>query len=118
MQNASLEAITDVEDDVLIVTLRGDIDGSAREALNVAYARVGECTAILLDFSGVEYINSTGIAVIVGLLARARADSLPISARGLSPHYREIFEVTRLCDFMTILAADDPSPTGRSGAAR
>ena len=56
-----------------------------------------------LDFTNVDYINSTGIALIVGLLARARADACAISARGLSPHYREIFEITRLSDFMTII---------------
>jgi anti-sigma B factor antagonist len=57
----------------------------------------------VLDFSNVEYINSTGIAVIVGLLARARANRQTLSARGLSEHYRQIFEITRLSDFMTIL---------------
>ena len=61
---------------------------------------------LLLDFANVEYINSTGIALIVGLLARARTDQRPVSARGLSEHYREIFEITRLSDFMTILAED------------
>ena len=42
------------------------------------------------------------------MLARARADARPVSARGLTEHYREIFEITRLSDFMTILA-DEPS---------
>ena len=36
--------------------------------------------------------------------ARARAQGRPVSACGLSEHYREIFEITRLSDFMTILA--------------
>ena len=55
-----------------------------------------------LNFSGVDYINSTGIALIVGLLARARAAHRPIAAVGLSEHYREIFTITRLSDFMEI----------------
>ena len=54
------------------------------------------------------YINSTGIALIVGLLGRARGADLPVTARALTDHYREIFEITRLSDFMTIEA-------GRSG---
>jgi len=58
--------------------------------------------AVILNFDDVGYINSTGIAVIVGLLAKARAHGIPLSACGLSDHYREIFEITRLADFMTI----------------
>ena len=57
---------------------------------------------VVLDFGGTEYINSTGLAVIVQLLARARADRCDVHAFGLSDHYREIFEITRLADFVTL----------------
>jgi len=104
MANAILEATTHTDGDSARIELRGDIDGSAREALTAAYGDVGGARSVLLDFAQVDYINSTGIALIVGLLARARAEERAISARGLSPHYREIFEITRLSDFMTIIA--------------
>jgi anti-anti-sigma factor len=58
---------------------------------------------VLLDFSAVDYINSTGIAVIVGILAQARKNGQELQAGGLAEHYREIFRITRLSDFMTIL---------------
>jgi anti-sigma B factor antagonist len=106
MANASLEATAHLDGAHARIELRGDIDGSAREALGAAYEETAGARELLLDFSAVDYINSTGIALIVGLLARARADARKISARGLSPHYREIFEITRLSDFMTILAED------------
>jgi anti-anti-sigma factor len=104
MANAILEATIHSDGATACIELRGDIDGRAREALNAAYADTAGASAVTLDFTTVDYINSTGIALIVGLLARARADSCAISARGLSPHYREIFEITRLSDFMTIIA--------------
>ncbi|HEY5390265.1 MAG TPA: STAS domain-containing protein [Solirubrobacteraceae bacterium] len=103
MANAILEATIHSDGATARIELRGDIDGSAREALNGAYADASGANAVTLDFTNVDYINSTGIALIVGLLARARADACAISARGLSPHYREIFEITRLSDFMTII---------------
>ena len=106
MTNASLEATTHLAGGEARIELRGDIDSSARDALGAAYEETAGTSAVLLDFAAVDYINSTGIALIVGLLARARADARAISARGLSPHYREIFEITRLSDFMTILADD------------
>ena len=55
-----------------------------------------------MDFRGVDYINSTGIAVIVGVLAMARAEDREVGAFGLTEHYREVFNITRLSDFMTI----------------
>jgi anti-sigma B factor antagonist len=91
------------------LVLTGDIDRSAEELLMTGYAdavRDG-ADAVTLDFGAVDYVNSTGIALIVGLLARARADGVRVSARGLSDHYREIFEITRLADFMHIIDEGD-----------
>jgi anti-anti-sigma factor len=56
----------------------------------------------VFDFSKVDYINSTGIAVIVGVLAMARAEERQVGAVGLTDHYKEVFEITRLADFMNI----------------
>ena len=58
--------------------------------------------SVLLDFTSVDYINSTGIAVIVGVLAMARSVDREIGAVGLTDHYKEVFEITRLSDFMNI----------------
>ena len=71
---------------------------------------------VLLDFSNVDYINSTGIAVIVGLLAMARAEGRDVGAFGLTDHYREVFQITRLADFMTIY--DDEIRCSVSGSLR
>ena len=91
---------------VAIIDLAGDIDAAADEALERAYMEATHGrTAVILNFGGVEYINSTGIALIVSLLAQARARGITLTACGLSEHYREIFEITRLSDFMRI--ADD-----------
>ena len=56
-----------------------------------------------LDFHDVAYINSTGIALVVRLLADARRDGRGVRAVGLTPHYVEIFRITRLSDFMDIV---------------
>ena len=88
---------------VAVIELHGDIDGRADEALDAAYTQAERSGDVRLDFSGVTYMNSTGIALIVGLLARARKNGNTLSAAGLSHHYREIFEITRLADFMTIV---------------
>ena len=94
---------------VALIDLVGDVNAAAADNLDHAWA---EATAdgpdaVVLNFAGTGYINSTGIALIVGLLAKARAGGLPIRAFGLSPHYREIFEITRLADFLAITGDED-----------
>jgi anti-sigma B factor antagonist len=88
-----------------VIALSGDVDGMAAETLTGAYAEaVGAAgtATIVLDFAAVDYINSTGIALIVSVLARARAERRKVVASGLSAHYREIFDITRLSDFIEL----------------
>jgi len=91
------------EDGVAVLELSGDVSAAAEGGLQDAYAGVAAEPVIVLDFAAVEYINSTGIALIVGILAQARTSGQEVRARGLAEHYREIFRITRLSDFMTIL---------------
>ena len=73
-------------------------------------------TAVVLNFGDAGYINSTGIALIVGLLAKSRAAAIPLRAYGLTPHYEEIFEITRLADFMAIKPDEDSAVRGAEGS--
>ena len=104
-----LEAEVRQERGVVVLDLRGEINGFAQEALDAAYseAESNDPEAILLDFEGVDYINSTGIALIVGLLAKARASHKRLLACNLSEHYVEIFEITRLSDFMSVFPDEE-----------
>jgi anti-sigma B factor antagonist len=101
----SLEFEVGNRSDTAVVSLIGRIDRDAAVVLEDAYAAAIASTpaALELGFDGVEYINSTGIALIVSLLARARALDLPIRATGLTAHYVHIFEITRLSDFIEIV---------------
>ena len=85
-----------------IIDLGGEINAAADVALNAAFSRAvqGQPDRLLLNFGDVDYINSTGIALIVGVLAQARKAHVPLVTFGLSPHYQEIFRITRLSDFM------------------
>jgi anti-anti-sigma factor len=91
------------EDGTAVLELSGDVSAAAEGSLQLAYGEVTAEPVVVLDFAAVDYINSTGIALIVGILAEARKSGQEIRARGLADHYREIFRITRLSDFMTIL---------------
>ena len=96
------------ESGVAVLELSGDVSAAAEGSLQLTYGEVASEPVVVLDFAAVDYINSTGIALIVQLLARARAEHRAVAAGGLSDHYRQIFEITRISDFMTILdAAND-----------
>ncbi len=101
-----------------VIELRGEIDGFSQEALDAAYAEAEsrDPDIILLNFSEVDYINSTGIALIVGLLAKARASRRRLLACGLSDHYVEIFNITRLSDFMSLFPDEESALTKSAGA--
>lgn len=88
----------------VVIDLHGEIDKFADADLNAAYgeAENGNPGKVILNFKDVHYMNSTGIALIVGLLAKARKSRLPMAVYGLSDHYLEIFQITRLADFMQI----------------
>ena len=102
-------------DGVAIVDLPARIDSTAEQGLGEAYASaIGTSPKrVVLNFSGVDYLSSTGIALIVGILAKARKDGRQVTAAGLSDHYREIFEITRLADFMRIYADESAAVSGK-----
>ena len=83
----ALEVKVDVSGGEARLLLTGDVDREAGPALDRAYneAAAAGATSLTLD--------------------------LPVTARALTDHYREIFEITRLSDFMTI-EAGAPAPEG------
>ena len=118
MQAKHLEASVRREPDSAILDLRGEINGFAQEALDAAYAEAegADPEVIILNFEEVDYINSTGIALIVGLLAKARASKRRLLAYGLSDHYVEIFNITRLSDFVGVYP-DEESALSEASAS-
>ncbi|HJZ48598.1 MAG TPA: STAS domain-containing protein [Roseiflexaceae bacterium] len=97
-----------------VIDLQGEINAFGSTALSDAYAEAERHNpdVVLLNFAGVDYINSTGIALIVGLLAKARAARRRLVVCGLSEHYVEIFQITRLSDFMTMFPDEESALAG------
>ena len=82
MDGSPLEATVEVIPGGALVLLAGRIDRDAAASLNAAYATASAAGSVVtLDFAATDYINSTGIALIVGVLAEARRDGRQIVAR-------------------------------------
>jgi anti-sigma B factor antagonist len=81
-----------------VIDIEGDITAQSEDTLMDAYGRAGGegVTAIVLNFTALDYMNSGGIGLLVTLLVRAQRQRQRVLAYGLSDHYRQIFELTRL----------------------
>jgi anti-sigma B factor antagonist len=87
-----------VSDRARVIDIEGDITAQSDDVLMDAYGRAsGEgVKAIVLNFTRLDYMNSGGIGLLVTLLVRAQRQHQRVLAYGLSDHYRQIFELTRL----------------------
>lgn len=92
-----------IDERTIVIRVRGDVTAASEGPLMAAYSQAGEKTrAIILDFSGLEYMNSGGIGLLVTLLVRANRQKQKLLATGLNDHYKQIFELTRLDEAITI----------------
>ncbi len=89
---------------IAVIELVGDVTGASETALTDAWDRAagGDARAIILNFEGLEYMNSSGIGLLVTLLVRANRMHQQMMACGLSEHYRQILELTRLDEAISI----------------
>ncbi len=87
-----------------VIDIKGDITAFAEQVLMQAYAEASQPTtrAIILNFTGLEYMNSSGIGLLVTLLIRVNRQKQRLLAYGLSDHYRHIFKLTRISDAIHI----------------
>jgi anti-sigma B factor antagonist len=92
-----------------VIELAGEVTGASEAALSDAFDRAAapEVRAVVLDFGPLEYMNSSGIGLLVTLLVRANRNRQRMLAYGLSEHYRQIFELTRLDEAIAIHENED-----------
>jgi anti-sigma B factor antagonist len=83
---------------VSTIAITGDITSGTEAPLMDAYttASTSDARTIVLDFSGLDYMNSGGIGLLVTLLVRVQRQGQRLLAFGLSEHYRQILTLTRL----------------------
>jgi anti-sigma B factor antagonist len=89
---------------VAILTFSGDISSASKDLILGAYhALDGTAAKVLLDFRGVEYINSSGIAIIIQMLLEAgKSGSHAFGIFGLSPHFQKVFTMVGINKYATL----------------
>jgi anti-sigma B factor antagonist len=98
-----------VGDKVSIIDVKGELTAFAEGVLMDAYNQASDrnVRAIILNFEGLEYMNSSGIGLLVTLLIRVNREKQRLLTYGLSDHYRNIFQITRLDDAIGIYDSEE-----------
>jgi anti-anti-sigma factor len=84
---------------VTVLRFNGDISSASREAVVGSYEAIDKNLPVLLDFSNVEYINSSGIALVIHILMEANRSGQKISAFGLTPHFQKVFTMVGITKY-------------------
>ena len=89
---------------VAIIDINGEVTAACEPTLMKAYeeASAPDTKLLVLNFDGLDYMNSGGIGMLVTLLVRANRQHQKLAAYGLTDHYRQIFELTRLDEAISI----------------
>jgi anti-sigma B factor antagonist len=100
-----------------IIDIQGEINAFAEKPLMEAYSKAASngTRSIVLNFSGLDYMNSSGIGLLVTLLIRANRQKQRLLAYGLSEHYQQIFELTRLNEAISIYKNETEAVTAAGG---
>jgi anti-sigma B factor antagonist len=91
-----------------VIDIEGEISTFSGDELEQAYNQAieGNFRSVIFNFSGLTYMNSFGIGMLVRLLVHARRDNKNVVGYGLSDHYRHIFEITRLDQVIPLYASE------------
>jgi anti-sigma B factor antagonist len=101
-----------------IIDVQGELTAFAEDVLMDAYnqASDGQVRAIILNFEDLEYMNSSGIGLLVTLLIRINREKQQLLTYGLSDHYRSIFQITRLDDAIAICDSEEDAVRAANSA--
>ncbi len=93
---------------VSAIDIAGDVTSASEGPLMDAYTTATNAGAktIVLDFAGLDYMNSGGIGLLVTLLVRVQRQGQRLTACGISDHYREILSLTRLDEAIAIYPSE------------
>lgn len=106
--------VRDGADGAKVIDIDGEITAFCEGVLMDAYTQADQpgTGAIVLNFSGLQYMNSGGIGLLVTMLIRAQRKGHRLAAYGLSDHYREIFSLTRLDEAIGIYDSEAAAVAG------
>jgi anti-sigma B factor antagonist len=101
-------SVRHLDDGASIIDIQGEVTAAAENALMDAYTAANNhnARAIILNFAKMDYMNSSGIGLLVTLLIRVNRQRQKLLTYGLSDHYKQIFALTRLNEAIGIYGSE------------
>jgi anti-sigma B factor antagonist len=92
----------------------GDISSASKEAVVGTYEALDKAAnkSILLEFKGVEYLNSSGIALVIQVLMEAKKSDQTVAICGLTPHFTKVFTMVGITKYATLYADEAAALAG------
>jgi anti-anti-sigma factor len=103
------EVSTRLKGDVSVIDIRGDLTALSAAPIEEAYRGVTAAGArkILMVFASDCYINSGGIAVLIGILGESKRKAQTVRMTGLTPHFQKVFAMVGLTKYAHIHRSED-----------
>ncbi len=107
--NKEIEVSISGKEEVSIINIRGDVTAISGEAIEKAYQKVTQegSKKILLYFDKEDYINSGGIAILIGIASESKKNGQVIRITGLSDHFQKIFSMVGLTKYTQIFPTEE-----------
>jgi anti-anti-sigma factor len=92
---------------VTVLRFEGDIASTSKDAVLGTFQALPKETArlVLLDFSKVDYINSSGIALVIQMMIEASSSGQMIYAFGLSAHFTKVFTMVGITKYAGLFSS-------------
>ena len=90
--------------DVLVCALEGEVNISTSPELRKTFEGIikNDEKKVLIDFSNVGYIDSSGLATLIEMLQRLKKSGGKLSFCSMSEKVKNVFEITKLDKLFSI----------------
>jgi anti-anti-sigma factor len=107
MSSDEIQVLIREEGGATVIDLVGDVTTFAEDAINQAYQTASDDGAvnIIFNFRENDYINSAGIAILIGIVTEARKQDQKLLMTGLSIHFQKIFRMVGLTQYADLYAS-------------
>lgn len=102
---------------ITVLRFSGDISSTSRNAVVGSYAGIDKSLPVLLDFTKVDYINSSGIALVIQILMEASKLGQKVAAFGLTPHFQKVFTMVGIVKYAAIFPDESSAAASVAGSA-
>lgn len=110
MENSELSIREEIKSDIYILRLSGDVTKEAGDILlqwrDWGTGLPGGLAYILVDFAGVKYINSAGIAALIRLVRMGANGKYSAGCFNLHYHYEKLFSMVGLNKYLHIYPSE------------